>query len=224
MADAGWCGKDYQVRFPFVEFCGINTTDEGLNLFSPDISNYHVAEDHTLTLALFRSVSDLTIPRFLAGPPMPTPLAQIRGRSEFDLTFIPRPMSPTEQMRQAWRHNSPLAYFPLRIAERSGVVRPEAKGSPLAGSLTFPYLQCDNNDVLIGAFRTHPERTGTCLLRVVNLSDRPASATIRTGFDLYSAWQADLLHRPVQKIPHDTRAITLSLKPCEICTLMVALS
>jgi hypothetical protein len=119
--DLAWASPGFKVHFPLVEFFGLNNNDTGLNFFTPDITNYRVTGEGDLWIALLRSASGLK----WGGPPLPTPDGFERGRSTFDLTLVPQKMTPVEQFRFAWAHNSPLAYFPLKLKERSGVVRSE---------------------------------------------------------------------------------------------------
>jgi hypothetical protein len=226
MTGVPWCRPGFQVRFPFVEFFGINRAPAGFNVFSPDISNYHVGQNHTVTLALFRSVSDMTTPRFLAGPPLPTPLARLHGESTFDLTVVPEFMSPVQQMKQAWRHNTPLAYVPLAIRERSSVVRPECPPSSAAATLTFPYLQADSPEILLSAFRCirGDDQTLRWAVRAVNLSAEPTACVIATGFDFAQAWLADLNHVPVEALPAQGRTVSLALRPMQIATMVFELT
>ncbi len=219
--DLEWPRSGFEVRFPFVEYFGINDKTGGLNFFSPDISNYRVDQENNVTLVLFRSVTDMTIPAFLAGPPVPTPDARILGKSEFDLTLIPERMTPEEQMKFAWTHNTPLPYFPLNIREHSEVVRPERPAAPRAKTMSFPFIQTDSPDALIGAFRCITDKGSLkCVVRVVNLSREPVACNLTIGFDFSEASLADLQHHPLKILVKDYRKISLSLTGSEIATIV----
>jgi mannosylglycerate hydrolase len=223
--DLEWARPGFEVRFPFVEFFGINDKAVGLNFFSPDITNYRVDQENNVTLVLFRSVTDMTIPAFLAGPPLPTPDARILGKSEFDLTLIPERMTPEEQMKFAWTHNTPLPYFPLNIQEHSEVVRPERPAAPRTKTMSFPFIQPSGPDVLIGAFRCITVNDSLkCVARVVNLSREPKTCTFATGFDFTEAVQTDLQHQPLKILAKDHRNASLTLTGSQISTIVFKVS
>ena len=215
--DLHWAKPGFKVHFPLVEFFGLNGDDTGLNFFTPDITNYRVTQEGDLWIALLRSASGLT----WGGPPLPTPDGYERGRSTFDLTLIPRKMTPVEQARFAWAHNSPPAYFPLNLKERSGVVRPERPHSPQAASLTLPFLQTDTDDVLVAAFRCIPFGGGHAwVARVVNLCLQERSCRLKAGFDFQAAFRTDLRHNAQESLAGAGREVPMRMAPGEIATVL----
>jgi len=214
--------RPHHVRYPLVEFFGVNNDSAGLNFFTPDITNYRVQGNGDIEITLLRSVSDLSTPQFVAGPPVPTPDAELRGRSQFDITLVPIKMTSTEQIQFAWKHNSPLAYFPLKLTERSNVIRPEHSASPQAKDMTFPLLQLDVEDVLITAFRCIKCDDGTdaWVARLVNFGNKQCECCLTTGFDFTEADITDLHHAPLKKLDCRPRQLTLSIATGEITTIL----
>jgi len=206
-----------------VEFFGVNDDRAGLNVFTPDITNYRVQENGDIELTLLRSVSELSTPKFfLAGPPVATPAAELRGKSHVDMTLVPIRMTPLEQVHYAWKQNSPLACFPLNLKERSQVVRPEHSASPQAQGMTFPLLRLDVEAVLITAFRCVQCDDGTdaWVARLVNFGDAQCDCRLTTGFDFTEAYRTDLRHARRQKLDGCHRHLTLSLAAGEIASIL----
>jgi len=227
--------EGYRVHYPFVEFFGVNTDKAGLSFFSPDITTYHLDARNNMWITLLRSVSYLSLPDLserptMAGPRIATPLAELQGESAFEMTLVPKALTPEEQMRVAWGHNFPIPCYPLAIKERSGVTRPTTdlipehrrkKGLPRT-AISFPFIDVDSGDVLIGAFRCigRSREDVQVVARVVNLSDEERSARLATGFEFRSVVLTDLNHRPLRDLSAEGREVPLTLKPGEIATLL----
>jgi hypothetical protein len=126
-----------------------------------------------------------------------------------------------EQIKFAWQHNSQLAYFPLKLKERSNVTRPALTASQQAANMTFPLLQLDTQDVLITAFRCIEHEGQTAwVARLVNFGNNPSHCRLTTGFDFANAYLTDMQHNICEKLTCSHRQLTVDIAIGEIATVM----
>ncbi len=147
---------------------------------------------HTLRLSLLR------------GPGYPDPDAD-RGLHRLGYALLPHP----GDLRLDGRVVEEAEAFNLPI-----VVRPGAPAGPGAGRV----LAVDRPGVSIEAVKWADDGDGV-IVRLCEVHGSRGPAGLTTGFDFASVTQVDLLERPLTPLPHDGRAVRLTLRPFELVTL-----
>ncbi|MFG2073473.1 glycoside hydrolase family 38 N-terminal domain-containing protein [Nonomuraea maritima] len=201
VAEAG-CGETPLPTFPASSWVAAG----GVAALLEHVTEYELTGGE-LALTLLRSVGYLSRNRNAlrpepAGPQLPTPAAQSRGRRSVSLALMP--------YAQSWQEVVPHAE-----AFRHDLLVTAGQGDP---SLPLPApatgLSVIGDGVVMTSLR---DRDGWSELRVVALTPDATEAVI--AGDLAEARHADLRGRPGASVPVTDGALRLPLGPWEIATI-----
>ncbi|MGW1886655.1 glycoside hydrolase family 38 N-terminal domain-containing protein [Streptomyces sp. NPDC001970] len=206
----GGGGEEPLPTFPAAGFVAAG----GLAVLLEEYSEYELVDGgRELALTLLRSVGQLSRNRHVhrdepAGPQLPTPEAQSRGRRSVTLALLPYGGS--------WRSGSDAV---LRAAEeyRHGLFAVPGRAepsAPLPDEVTGPAV--GGSGVVLTSVR---ERDGWTEVRVVAEGGEATEALVQGEFT--RARRADLLGRPGEALSVTDGAVRLALRPWEIATLQL---
>jgi len=173
----------------------------------PEIEARPGPEGVALVLTLLRgagwlSRGDLTTRRGHAGPPLPTPAAQMQGRWTFRYSLIPY-SDRWEAIREAYRFLAP----------------PEAAAGP-GRPVALPFLRVEPSAFVLTALKL-PEEGDGWIVRGYNASEAPLIVRLTFWRPLREAWRADLQEAPLEPLVLEGDRLTLAARPREILTLRV---
>jgi len=198
-----------QQGFAFVEDAtgGLLVANQGL----PEIEARTDAEGQVeLVLTLLRCVGwlsrgDLRSRRGHAGPPLPTPAAQMIGRWAFRYSLIPY-TDRWEAIREAQRFQAPpLARAgPGRLSER-------------------PFLEVEPAAFVLTAVKA-PEEGEGLIVRGYNAAEEVVQVRLTFWQPVQAAWRADLMERPQEPLRPERSSLTFRARPKEIVTVRVVLA
>jgi alpha-mannosidase len=80
-------------------------------------------------------------------------------------------------------------------------------------------VSVDNPAVVVEAVKLADDRSGAVIVRLYESRGGRARALLSADFPVTSAFEADLLERPVQRTSSPGNAVLLSLRPFQIVTL-----
>lgn len=197
-----------QQGFAFVEdpTGGFLVASAGL----PEVEARRDAEGKVeLILTLLRCVGwlsrdDLRARRGHAGPPRPTPSAQMIGRWTFRYSLIPF-TERDEAVREAHRFLAP----PLAVAGR---------GKPVER----PFIEVEPAAFVLTAVKA-PEEGEGWIIRGYNASEQPIEVRLTFWRPIRAAWQADLMEVPQEPLSPDGSRLIIPVRPKEILTVRLIL-
>ncbi|MFC7547974.1 hypothetical protein [Plantactinospora sp. GCM10030261] len=201
--------------FPAAGFVAAGGPAGSLAVLLTQPTEYEVVDEgRELAVTVLRSIGLLSRNRHAlrdepAGPQLPTPLAQCRGRHTVDLAVLPFRgawhSAGVSAAAEAYRHD--LLTFP-----GSG---PAAGDAPLPADVTG--LAVEGPGVVLTSVR---DRDGRLEVRVVAQTPVEATALVRAGRPVRAANRADLLGRPGEPLPVAADGtVRLTLRPWEIATI-----
>jgi mannosylglycerate hydrolase len=211
--DSTWYERPVNTH-PQKTFTDLNSGSRGLMIANHGLPEYEVLTEAdgtaTLALTLLRCVSwlsrdDLPERQGHAGPGMYTPGAQLPGRWRFDYSVIPHEGGWEAAFAEAHRFARPM-----RAVRVSGGTRE----SPEAAAL----LAVDSGDVVVSTVKLAEDNDGV-VVRVYNVGDMAAQASIRLHGAPGPASIIDLNEENARSAPGDGRSVTVALKRNEIVTL-----
>jgi alpha-mannosidase len=205
----GGGGEEPVATYPAAGFAAAG----GLAVLLEEYSEYELTRGgDELALTVLRAIGSLSRNRHVhrdepAGPQLPTPGAQCRGRRTLSLALLPctgdRPGGEVLRAADEFRHG--LLAIPGRAAPSAPL--PDAvRGLAVGGT-----------GVVLTSVRQREEWTE---VRVVAEGGERTEALIEGGFT--RARHADLLGRPGRPLPTAGGAVTLPLGPWEIATVQLA--
>ncbi|GBD09141.1 Mannosylglycerate hydrolase [Candidatus Thermoflexus japonica] len=193
-----------QQAFAFVEdgSGGFLVANQGL----PEIEARKDPEGQVeLVLTLLRCVGwlsrgDLRSRRGHAGPPLPTPAAQMIGRWTFRYSLIPF-LDRWEAIREAQRFLAPpmAAAGPGQLRER-------------------PFIQVEPPAFILTAVKA-PEEGEGLIVRGYNASEQPLEVRLTLWRSIREAWRADLMETPREPLQPDGAHLRVPVRPKEILTV-----
>ncbi|WP_322801217.1 alpha-mannosidase [Thermoflexus sp.] len=193
-----------QQAFAFVEDAsgGFLVVNQGL----PEIEARKDPEGRVeLVLTLLRCVGwlsrgDLRSRRGHAGPPLPTPSAQMIGRWTFRYGLIPF-LDRWEAIREAQRFLAPpmAVAGPGQLRERS-------------------FIQVEPAAFVLTAVKA-PEEGEGLIVRGYNASEQPLEVRFTLWRSIREAWRADLMETSREPLRPDGSCLRVSVRPKEILTV-----
>jgi alpha-mannosidase len=213
--DAGGWIEDPPRQHPHKTFVALQAEDHGILVANRGLPEYEVIDydgQSAVALTLLRCVGwlsrdDLRSRRVGAGPPLPTPGAQMLGRHSFNYSFIPYSGRWQDQFSLAHQFAAPLwarAAFP----SSSGFL-------PASGSL----LEIDNPYVVVPAVKPAEDGPGF-VVRLVNYSGESENLNITLHRPWTRVARADLNEQPVEELSPLGRSVRLVMRPHELATLV----
>jgi alpha-mannosidase len=186
---------------------GLLVANQGL----PEIEARMDAEGQVeLALTLLRCVGwlsrgDLRSRRGHAGPPLPTPSAQMIGRWAFRYSLIPY-TDRWEAIREAQRFLAPplAGAGPGRLPERL-------------------FLEVEPAAFVLTAVKA-PEEGEGLIVRGYNAAEEVVQVRLTFWRPVQAAWRADLMERPQEPLRPEGSSLTFRARPKEIVTVRVVLA
>jgi alpha-mannosidase len=210
--DATWAEVP-QGTYAQKSFVDVNDGRRGLVLANRGLPEYEILDGPdgvTIALTLLRCVGWLsrswmrTRP-VQAGPLIPTPGAQERGRHVFHYSLIPHEGGWQAAFSQA--HRSAVPPRTVFVAEGKGQLPP-------AGSL----LTVRPESFVLSAFKEAEDGQGI-IVRVYNIADGPAEGEVRLEVPWQAVERVNLNEEPLGPAEVRDGWVRLSLRPNEIATL-----
>ena len=162
-----------------------------------------------LVLTLLRCVGwlsrdDLRARRGHAGPPLPTPSAQMIGRWTFRYSLIPF-AERWEAIREAYRFLAP----PLAVAGSGELME-------------RPFIEVEPAAFVLTAVKA-PEEGKGWVVRGYNASGQPIEVRLTFWRPIREAWRADLMEAPRAPLSPAGSQLVVPVRPKEILTVRLAL-
>ncbi|HEX5940154.1 MAG TPA: glycoside hydrolase family 38 C-terminal domain-containing protein [Dehalococcoidia bacterium] len=209
--------EDPPVQHPQKTFVALQDGQRGILLANRGLPEYEVVEHDgrsAIALTLLRCVGwlsrdDLRSRRVGAGPPLPTPGAQLLGRHRFNYSLIPYEGDWSQAFPGAHQYATPL---------RGRRSHPGSSGFlPADGSL----LELDNPRVVVSALKPAEDRAGF-IVRLVNYSHEAESVKLKLHRPWLSLSRTNLDEQPSEVLAESGNDASITLAPHEIVTLMFA--
>lgn len=214
--------------FPHKGFVDVSDGEKGLAVLTrglPEYDSRRTAEGVEVAITLLRSVGwlsrpDLKTRRGNAGPQVPTPDAQCRGRHRFRYALFPHVGDWWEGRvhREAQDFMTAPSLGPLPLPE------PGEQGmATLPPSASF--LSVEPDHLVLSAFK-RAEDGDAVVVRYYNATGEPTVARVRFGFPVGEVQRADLAERPLSGqglTPASDGAFVHPVRPHQVCTLKVTL-
>ncbi|HET9201035.1 MAG TPA: glycoside hydrolase family 38 C-terminal domain-containing protein [Dehalococcoidia bacterium] len=207
--------EDPPRQHPHKTFVALQTDGHGILVANRGLPEYEIVErdgQSAVAITLLRCVGwlsrdDLRSRRVGAGPPLPTPGAQMLGRHAFAYSFIP--------YSGTWQDHFPLAHqFATPLQARAAF--PASSGLlPASASL----IEIDNPRVVVTAVKPVEDGPGF-VVRLVNYSDLSESVTLTLRRPWFKVVRADLNEQPIEELSKLNEAVRLHLTPHELTTLL----
>jgi len=220
-ADDRWV-QPHPGTYPQQGYSWITDGERGVAVLNRGLPEVAAERDEkgeaVMLLTLCRSVGwlsrdDFADRRFLnAGPTVATPGAQCQGGQRFRYAVVPFAGDVVESDLPGIN-----ARYRAPVLTRQGVVDGEVRGEK-------GLLRKATGRTRITAIKRHQERD-TLLVRLYNLTREPVVETLHAGLAVEGAWRTDLLEQRVGELEcAGDRTVLVSLGPCEIASVEVALA
>ena len=191
----------------------------GLAVLLDQLTEYEiVADGRELALTVLRctgliSRNDNPYRQDPAGPEIPIPGAQMRGRWRMRFALMPHAgdwsAGRVPEAAERYRHD-------LLVTPGAGV--DDAHWPPVAVGAATPALSVTGDDVVLSSLRRRDD--AWLELRIVNLAASPRRATVADGA-LLDAREASLRGEPGETLALDGGRLVLDLGPAEIRTIQL---
>ncbi len=200
--------------FPQRRFVDVSDGTRGIAILNRGLPEYEILpEQNTIALTLFRSIgwiakADLRTRVGDAGPLIAVPDAQCLRTMTFDYALLAHAgnWQTGGVIAQADEFNSDLL-----------VVETDAHAGVLPD--TIGWLELETNDTLpVTAIKQAEDGRGI-IVRFFNPSEKPATATIQSAFEIMRAGYVTLGEEPKGDIPVSDHSIRVSAKPKQIVTI-----
>jgi mannosylglycerate hydrolase len=207
--------------YPQQSFSLIQNGERGLAILNRGLPEIEATKSESgevkLSLTLFRSVGWLSRDDFEtrdfenAGPTLHTPDAQCLGARHCEYAVVPfsGDYLAADVVGISQRYRMPV--LSIQGVEDGHV----PGGEGLLGKTSS--LTC------MSAVKKHEARD-TLVVRLYNITAKPAEETLRLGLDVSAAWRLDLLEERKSRLePDSARQLSFPLRPHEIATLELEL-
>lgn len=207
---------------PQQTFVSISDGVKGLTLANRGLPEFSVTERGEIALTVLRAVGWLSREDFLsrvggAGPTTATPEAQMLGPVVAEYSLIPHAGDWAEagSYRSAHDFAAPLSAVPVVsqiVPLRNRHLEPAPQLPPLGQLIGV------EGDLLLSALKK-AERSEHLILRLVNLSPKPAAARVKLNFPVARAFRANLREDLEAELLLEDGSIRLGAHPWEVVTL-----
>lgn len=202
---------------PMQHYAGIGDDARSLNVLGKGLYEYHTkpsGKGTDLYITLLRSTSYLFygLPvSWQDGQHSTTPIVKTHDSKElgacsfaYALYFDCKTLH-----RESERYRLPLR----------GLDVPKQKSQPTI-SKTYSFLSLESDQVYISAVKKHRNGSGI-VVRLYNMQDTVQNVTLHTGFTISECSLCNLLEQPQEPLEHTENAMTLSVQPKKIISLIV---